>query len=99
MCSSRTSLSSSEIVRGLPDAYRFYAPVPCAVDIVLGTGEITLRTCLALQPGSIIGLDQSAGQDLTLVVNGVTFGRGEVVIIDETVSLRVTELARPESGL
>lgn len=95
MFSSPTSLSS-DAARGLPDAYRLFAPVPCAVEIVLGTGELTLRRCLGLQAGSIIRLDQAAGQDLTIVVNGVTFGRGEVVVIDETVAVRVTELTHPE---
>lgn len=92
MSSSQNSSSSSDTVQTLPDAYRHFAAVPCTVDVVLGTGEITLRACLALQAGSVIGLEQAAGSDLTMVVNGVVFGRGEVVVMDDAVALRLTEL-------
>lgn len=94
MSSSPTSSSSSETLSALPDAYRAFAAVPCDVDIMLGAGEISVRDCLSLQKGSIVELDQSAGQDLTLVVNGLPFGRAEVVIMDDSVSVRITELSR-----
>ena len=45
--------------------------VVCGVDVVLGTGSITVRQCLALKDGSIIPLEQVAGSDLQVVVNGV----------------------------
>lgn len=96
MSSSQTLSSSSDVLAPLPEAYRQFAAVPCSVDIVLGTGEITIRTCMGLQKGSIVRLVQSAGQDLSLVVNGVPFGRGEVVIMDDSVSLRISELVRPD---
>lgn len=95
MSSSQTLSSSSDGVTTLPDVYRAFADVPCVVDIVLGSGELTIRTCMGLQKGSIVRLEQSAGQDLSLVVNGVVLGRGEVVIMDDSVSLRLTELTRP----
>lgn len=96
MSSSQTLSSSSDVLSPLPEAYRQFAAVPCNVDIVLGTGEITIRTCMGLQKGSIVRLVQSAGQDLSLVVNGVPFGRGEIVIMDDSVSVRITELVRPD---
>ena len=61
------------------------------VDVVLGRGTLTLRACLALQRGSVVRLAQSAGQDLFVLVNDVPVARGEVVIIDDSVSLRLTE--------
>jgi flagellar motor switch protein FliN/FliY len=86
--------SSSELEQALPDALLPFADVPCRVDIVLGHGTMTLRTCLALQKGSIVKIASSAGQDLSLVINGVLLGHGEVVVIDDSVSLRFTELRR-----
>lgn len=95
MSSSQTSSSSSDAHPVLPESYRPFSAVACDVDIMLGHGEITLRVCMGLQKGSIVKLEQAAGADLALVVNGVTFGRGEVVIMDDSVSLRLTELVRP----
>jgi flagellar motor switch protein FliN len=80
----------------LPEVYRPFAAVPCGVDIVLGSGEISIRSCLGLQKGSIVRLVQSAGQDLSLMVNDVPFGKCEVVIMDDSVSVRITELVRPD---
>jgi flagellar motor switch protein FliN len=94
MSSSPISSSSSETGPVLPGPLMPFANVPCQLDIVLGDGAMTLRACLELQRGSIVRLTQSAGQDLTLLVNGVHLGRGEVVVIDHSVSLRVTELRR-----
>jgi flagellar motor switch protein FliN/FliY len=95
MSSSQTSSSSSDVASALPEAYRPFADVTCDVDIVLGTGEISIRTCMGLQQGSVVRLQQSAGQDLALTIDGVLIARGEVVIMDDGVSVRITELARP----
>lgn len=92
--SSSQTLSSSSDPSGLPDVLSRFADVPCRIEIVLGVGAMTLRTCLGLQKGSVIKLLRSAGQDLDLVINGVTLGRGEVVIIDDSVSLRLTYVSR-----
>ena len=89
MSSSPTSSSSSEL--SLPPALANFGDVRMQVDVVLGKGSMTLRACLGLQRGSVVRLAQSAGQDLFVIVNDVPVARGEVVIIDDTVSLRLTE--------
>ena len=68
-----------------------FADVRLRVEVILGRGSMTLRTCLGLQRGSVVRLTQSAGQDLFVLVNDVPVARGEVVIIDDSVSLRLTE--------
>src|SRR5688500_15789420 len=89
MSSSPTSSSSSEL--SLPTALASFGDVRMDIDVVLGKGSMTLRACLALQRGSVVRLAQSAGQDLFVLVNDVPAARGDVVIIDESVSLRLTE--------
>ena len=44
---------------------------------------------------SIVALRQSAGEDLSVVVNGVALARGEVVIVEDNASLRITEIIPP----
>ncbi len=70
----------------------------CPVEVVLGTGQISLRRCLALERGSVVRLQQSAGEDLQVVVNGVRIAHAEVVIIDETVGARITYFAGTSRG-
>jgi flagellar motor switch protein FliN len=69
--------------------------VVCQVDVLLGTGSITVRDCLKLQRLSVIRLDQSAGSDLDVRVQGVPTMSGEVVIVDESTAVRVTAVTSP----
>ena len=70
----------------------------CPVTVRLGTASLTVRHCLALAPGSVVTLDQAAGTDLTLQVNGVALARGEVVIVEDATSLRITSVEVAASG-
>lgn len=70
----------------------------CRVDVVLGTGSITVRGCLALKDGSIIALEQVAGSDLQVVVNGVPIALGEVVIVEDSTAIRLTDILPPPSA-
>ena len=72
--------------------------VVCRVEVVLGTGTISVRSCLALKTGSVIALQQVAGSDLTVMVNSVPVGLGEVVIVDDSTALRLTEILPPPSA-
>lgn len=93
MSSSPTSSSSSERPSATPlDRIR---DVLCHVQVALGTGTLTVGRVLGLQRQSIVRLDQSAGEDLMLTVNGVIVARGEVMIVEDSTAVRVTEIHVP----
>jgi flagellar motor switch protein FliN len=94
MSSSPNLLSSSEA----PDPLAPLHDVTCHVDVVLGTASMTVRQCLALKRDSVIRLTQSAGNDLHVVINGVAIALGEVVIIDLSTAVRVTDILAPPSN-
>jgi flagellar motor switch protein FliN/FliY len=85
------SSSSEHPLSGLLD-------IVCAVDVVLGTGTISVRDCLRMQPQTVLRLQQSSGCDLSVRVNGVAVVKGEVVIVDDSTALRVTEVVPPPSA-
>lgn len=102
MSSSPNSSSSSEALARAGDVahvsderHRFarLADVRCPVEVVLGSGTIAVRTCLGLNPDSVIRLVQPAGEDLQVRVSGITVARAEVVVADDHTALRVTEIA------
>jgi flagellar motor switch protein FliN/FliY len=98
MSSSRISSSSSDLVPAAPAQPRPFASmldVVCRVDVVLGTGTITVRDCLKLQRATVIRLKQPAGSDLEVRVHGVPAAMGEVVIIDDSTAVRVTGILPP----
>lgn len=90
MSSSPISSSSSELLPAAVPAT--LAEVLCHVDFVIGTGHITVRDCIALQPHSVVRLIQAAGTDVEIRAEGVTVAQGEVAIIDERTALRVSHI-------
>ena len=95
MSSSQSSLSSSELTA---ESFAPLHDVACRVDVVLGTASMSVRDCLRLQRDAVIRLTQSAGADLQVVVNGVAVALGEVVIIDNSTAVRVTDILSPPSN-
>ena len=94
MSSSPISSSSSDRehpLSGLLD-------IRCAVDVVLGTGTISVRDCLKMQPSTVLRLQQPSGSDLSVRVHGVIVVKGEVVIVDDSTALRVTDVVPPPSA-
>jgi flagellar motor switch/type III secretory pathway protein FliN len=106
MSSSPSSSSSSsaaappEDARGATGARPFAGlhDVMCPVSVILGTGVISVRACLALTRNSVVRLRQSAGEDLQVVVGRVPIARGEVVIVEDSTAIRLTEMLPPAPG-
>jgi flagellar motor switch protein FliN len=96
MSSSQNSSSSSEAPTsaGLAPLY----DVVCSVDVVLGTASMSVRDCLNMKRHTVIRLNQSAGGDMQVVVNGVAIANGEVVIIDNSTAVRITDILPPPSS-
>jgi flagellar motor switch protein FliN/FliY len=67
----------------------------CPVDVLLGRGRLTVGRVIGLQRQSVIRLDHSAGEDLMITVNGVILARGEVMIVEDSTAVRVTEIHVP----
>ena len=68
--------------------------VPLQVTVELGRTHLSVRDVLALGPGSVVELDRLAGEPVDLLVNSLLIARGEVVVIDESFGVRVTEIVR-----
>lgn len=69
--------------------------VACQVDVIVGHGTITVSECLKLQRNSIIRLREAAGDDLVVHVQGVPTAAGEIVVDDETTSVKISEILPP----
>jgi len=66
--------------------------VPFHVSIELGRIELKIRDLLRLGPHSILELDKPAGGSLDICVNGLLVGRGEPVILEDRVQIKVNEI-------
>jgi flagellar motor switch protein FliN len=93
MSSSPNSSSNSE--HSPSKVFQHLLDVRVPVDVLLGCGTISIRQCLAIERNTLVELEQSAGEDLQLDVNGVLVARGEVVIVEDSAALRITEISAP----
>lgn len=66
--------------------------VEMEVTCELGRTRMTVRQLLALAPGDVVELDRLAGAPADLLVNGTLLAHGEVVVVDESFGLRITEI-------
>jgi flagellar motor switch protein FliN/FliY len=94
MSSSPTSSSNSERER-LDTLVGPLADVVCPVSVQLGSGRVSLRQLLNLTRNSVVRLSQTAGEDLQVVVHGTAIASGEIVIVDDSTALRVTQICLP----
>jgi len=72
--------------------------VVCRVDVLLGTATVSVRDCLRWKKHSVIRLQQSAGADMQVEINSVPIATAEVVIVDDSTAVRVTEILAPPSS-
>jgi flagellar motor switch protein FliN/FliY len=70
--------------------------VPVRVGAELDRMLMTVRDLLALEPGSIIRLPRSAGDNIDIVIGGRVIGSGEIVIVEETIGVRITDFTEDE---
>jgi flagellar motor switch protein FliN len=61
----------------------------------LGRTRQTLEDVVQIGEQSLIELDKKVGDPIDVLVNGRLFARGEVVTIDETYGVKITEIIRP----
>ena len=66
--------------------------VKVKVTVQLGSCQLPMREVLALAPGAIIQLNQHAGDPVGLYVNDKLVAYGEVVVVDDSFGIKITEL-------
>ncbi|SEI78168.1 flagellar motor switch protein FliN/FliY [Sphingomonas sp. OV641] len=70
--------------------------VPVKVQAVLGRSRLPIGDLLRLKAGAIIELDRRVGEPVDVFVNDRLIARGEVVMIDNSLGVTLTEITRPE---
>ena len=68
--------------------------VPLEVTVELGRTSKSISEILDFSPGTIIELDKIAGEPIDVLVNGKFVAKGEVVVLEESFAVRVTEIIK-----
>ena len=76
----------------------FLFEIPIELVVELGRTQMTVGELAEMSIDDVIKLDALAGHPLDIMAGGRLFGRGEVVVEDERVGLRITELVGGSSA-
>lgn len=68
---------------------------PLQVSVRLGETKKTLQEVRKLSPGAVVELDCFVHEPLNILIGGKLVARGEVVIIDESFGIKITEIMDP----
>lgn len=66
--------------------------VPLRLTVELGACRMPVAEVLKLGTGSIVELDRAVSHPVDLLVNDRPIARGEIVAVEESFGLRITEL-------
>lgn len=68
--------------------------VPLQVTVELGKTRRSIKEILEFSPGTVIELDKVAGEPVDVLVNGKYVAKGEVVVLEESFAVRITEIIK-----
>jgi len=63
----------------------------------LGTTFISIDKILKLEKGSIVDLEKPAGESVELFINKKIFGKGEVMVYEKNLAIRINEILDSKS--
>lgn len=72
------------------------ADVPLEIDVELDRKVMPMRAVLELEEGSVIKMTRSAGENIDILVGGALVGFGEIVIIEDSMGVRITDFKMEE---
>jgi flagellar motor switch protein FliN/FliY len=73
------------------DNIAHYVDVPLELEVELDRKTMTIRQVLELGVGSVIPMSRSAGENIDIRVHGTLIGFGEIVIIEDSMGVRITD--------
>lgn len=87
-----TAFSGGNFGTYQPENIDLIMDVPLEVTVELGRTRKSISDILDFGPGKIIELNKIAGEPIDVLVNGKYVAKGEVVVIEESFGVRITEI-------
>ena len=90
---------ASVILEGQGSNLDLLLDVELAVSIRFGQREMLLRDVLDLRTGAVIELEREVEEPAELLVAGRVVAHGEVVVVEGSYGLRITEILKPQERI
>lgn len=69
-----------------------FADVPIEIEAELDRKIMSVREILKLHSGAVVRLTRSAGENIDMYAGEALLGFGEIVVIESTMGVRITDL-------
>jgi flagellar motor switch protein FliN/FliY len=73
--------------------------IPVQLTVELGRTKMPIKHLLQLAQGSVVELAGMAGEPLDVMINGFLIAQGEVVVVNEKLGIRLTDIITPSERL
>ncbi len=73
--------------------------IPVQLTVELGHTKMPIKNLLQLAQGSVVELAGMAGEPLDVLINGFLIAQGEVVVVNDKLGIRLTDIITPSERL
>ncbi|MFA6062173.1 MAG: flagellar motor switch protein FliN [Gallionella sp.] len=73
--------------------------IPVQLTVELGRTKMPIKNLLQLAQGSVVELASMAGEPLDVMINGFLIAQGEVVVVNDKLGIRLTDVITPSERL
>lgn len=73
--------------------------IPVQLSVELGRAKMPIKNLLQLAQGSVVELSGLAGEPLDVLINGFLIAQGEVVVVEDKLGIRITDIITPSERL
>jgi flagellar motor switch protein FliN/FliY len=73
--------------------------IPVKLTVELGHTKMPIKNLLQLAQGSVVELAGLAGEPLDVLINGFLIAQGEVVVVNDKLGIRLTDIITPSERL
>lgn len=77
----------------------FLLQVGVTLSAELGRRKLPIRELLTFTPGTVIDLDTHSGEPIQVLVNGTPIAKGDIVVINDQLGIRLTDIISPGERL
>lgn len=83
--------AATPVVRDRQRHLSLFSRIPVTLTLEVASVDISLAELINVDNDSVIELDKLAGEPLDVKVNGILFGKAEVVVVNDKYGLRIIE--------
>lgn len=77
-------------------ALEVFADLQLDIEVQVDRRRMTLKQILEIENGGVIKLSRSAGENMDLLVGGAFIARGEIVIVDDMIAIRIADFGEED---